>query len=256
MSYIYKISNDINNLVYIGQTTGSIQARFKQHLYDSKKHINDTHKFYNAIRTIGADHFKIEIIEECDNDKLDEQERYWINYYDSYNNGYNSKNGGQNSQIKVNPDYCIQYYLNNKNQKTLTQITQELGVGTNMLRELLQEKGIRKKQEYILYKNWTEEEKDKIKNDIKNGCTLDYLVKTYHHDLKIIKKFIEENNLEIISIKNNNKIPILQLDLNGNIIKEWNSIYAARNFYNNRHIGECINGKRKTAAGYKWIKKN
>ena len=66
---------------------------------------------------------------------------------------------------------------------------------------------------------------------------------------------MKENNLKILAEPNNKKIPIWQLDKEGNFIAEWESIYAAKEYYNNRHIGECVNGKRKTAAGYKWIKK-
>ena len=94
MSYIYKISNDINDLVYIGQTTSSIYARFKQHYYDR----NENNKFHNAIRELGIEHFKIELLEECSNEELDEREKYWISYYDSFyttGKGYNLTEGGQ-----------------------------------------------------------------------------------------------------------------------------------------------------------------
>lgn len=253
MSYIYKISNDINDLVYIGQTTCSINNRFKQHYYD-RKEINN--KFHKAINELGIEHFRIEIIEECSNEQLDERERYWINYYNSYKNGYNSKDGGQNSLIKTNPEQCIQYYLENKDNKTLTQITNELGVGTNNLRELLQEKGVRNKKTYYNFNEWTNEEKENIILDIKNGMSITKAEEKYHHDYRLIKKLLIDNNIPIPTGGKANKIPILQLDKDTNeIIKEWESIFAAKTYYNNKHIGECVNGQRKTAAGYKWIKK-
>ena len=46
------------------------------------------------MRTHGAGIFHIEQIEECDNELLDEREKYWIAFYDSYKNGYNSTPGG------------------------------------------------------------------------------------------------------------------------------------------------------------------
>ena len=252
MSYIYKITNDINNLVYIGQTIGSINARFKQHCYDSKW--DTQNKFHRAMQEIGIEHFQVELIEECSEEELDKKERYWINYYNSYKNGYNSKNGGQNTLIKNNKDYCIQYYLENKDVKTLTQITKELGVGTNNLRELLQENNIRQKKKYQKFEDWSEEEKQNIIKDAKQGKSLNYLIEEYHHDVSLIKRLLEENHVEIK--KTNNKIPILQIDKNtGKIIKEWDSVHSAKEYYGNKHISECILGKRKTAAGYKWIKK-
>ena len=66
MSYIYKISNDINNLIYIGQTTGSILARFLQHCSESRYDVNN--KFHKAMNELGIEHFKIEEIEKCSNE--------------------------------------------------------------------------------------------------------------------------------------------------------------------------------------------
>ena len=38
MGYIYKITNDINNKVYIGKTTSdSIEKRFQKHIQDSTR---------------------------------------------------------------------------------------------------------------------------------------------------------------------------------------------------------------------------
>ena len=37
MSFIYKITNDINNKVYIGKTAFSIEKRFKEHCKDAFK---------------------------------------------------------------------------------------------------------------------------------------------------------------------------------------------------------------------------
>ena len=49
------------------------------------------------------------------------------------------------------------------------------------------------------------------------------------------------------------KTPILQYDLDGNLIKEWSSQKEASRFgYNQGNIGQCARGKRKTAHGYVW----
>lgn len=56
-----------------------------------------------AIEELGKENFFIETIEECDEDVLDEREQYWINYYDSFNSGYNNTLGGRdNNQIMTN----------------------------------------------------------------------------------------------------------------------------------------------------------
>lgn len=48
-----------------------------------------------AIKKYGKENFDIDIIEECPPELLDEKERYYINYYNSYNKGYNLTLGGQ-----------------------------------------------------------------------------------------------------------------------------------------------------------------
>ena len=93
MAYIYKILNTINDKVYIGQTIKSIDERFKEHIY--KSHSEKTHPpLHQAFIDLGEENFFIECIEECTQEKLDVQEKYWIQYYDSYNNGYNATIGG------------------------------------------------------------------------------------------------------------------------------------------------------------------
>ena len=99
MGYIYKITNNINGKVYIGKTTKTVEERWKGHL---KKKNYKKNKFYNALNKYGIDNFTIEEIEECDDDLLNEQEIYWINFYNSYENGYNSTGGGDGG-IKITP---------------------------------------------------------------------------------------------------------------------------------------------------------
>jgi hypothetical protein len=47
-----------------------------------------------AIHKYGIKNFDFNILEVCSIEQLDERERYWISYYDSYNNGYNRTPGG------------------------------------------------------------------------------------------------------------------------------------------------------------------
>ena len=50
-----------------------------------------------AIHKYGKDKFHISLLEVVSIEKLNEREKYWIAYYDSYNNGYNLTLGGQDS---------------------------------------------------------------------------------------------------------------------------------------------------------------
>ena len=124
--WIYKITNIQNNKVYIGQTIRPINDRFRRHINDALNNILDTH-FARAIRKYGKDSF---IIEEIDcastQDELNKKERYWIQYYNAVNDGYNetdaiNKCGGNTYKSKTEEEMRIikekirQTKLGNKN---------------------------------------------------------------------------------------------------------------------------------------------
>ena len=94
MSYIYKITNDISDKVYIGKTAFSIQKRFQEHCRDAFKNRNEKRPLYAAIRKYGTDAFSIELIEECEDAVAADREAYWIGVYQAYSNGYNATLGG------------------------------------------------------------------------------------------------------------------------------------------------------------------
>ena len=95
MGHIYKIQNKINNKIYIGQTIKPVEKRFNQHINIFNKAYFSQLALYKAFNKYGLENFTFEEIEEVENSELDVREKYWINYYDSYNNGYNSTLGGK-----------------------------------------------------------------------------------------------------------------------------------------------------------------
>ena len=103
MGYIYKITNQVNGKVYIGQTSlPSIQDRFDAHVKKANRHVN--RYLYDAINHYGIDNFSIEELEHCDKDDLDNREIYWISYYQSNNKafGYNMTSGGGGGDTWIN----------------------------------------------------------------------------------------------------------------------------------------------------------
>lgn len=94
MSYIYVITNDINNKQYIGKTNSTIEKRFQKHIYDSKRERYEKRPLYNAMNKYGIEHFSIKKLEECSEIIVNEREQYWIQKLNTYNNGYNATLGG------------------------------------------------------------------------------------------------------------------------------------------------------------------
>ena len=76
MAYIYKITNLINNKIYIGKTNRTIEERFKEHCNEYKKERSEKRPLYNAMNKYGIENFKIEQIEECSLEESSDRESY------------------------------------------------------------------------------------------------------------------------------------------------------------------------------------
>lgn len=94
--YIYKITNKINNKIYIGQVYNkTIYDRFNRHIKCASP--TSSSKLARAIYKYGSDNFVIEEIDKANSlEELNKKEIYWISYYNSTNHniGYNLTNGG------------------------------------------------------------------------------------------------------------------------------------------------------------------
>jgi group I intron endonuclease len=102
--FIYKITNILNNKIYIGKSK-SPDKRFARHLYVAEKQIKNNNQFqpiHAAIAKYGRDNFTLEIIDEA----LEEidifgKEIYWIDFHKSNISrypdalGYNLTDGGE-----------------------------------------------------------------------------------------------------------------------------------------------------------------
>lgn len=107
---IYKIENTINNKVYIGQTTQKrgFKGRYEhrgngiERVYNYHKNRKNKNKEYNvylfnSIEKYGFDAFTVDEVLDTANslDELNEKEKYYIEKFDSFHNGYNCTLGGE-----------------------------------------------------------------------------------------------------------------------------------------------------------------
>ena len=74
--YIYKVTNKVTGKSYIGQTRYTVEFRWRQH-----QHKKDNTYFHNSLKKYGVENFIVETLEECDYDKLNEREIYYIAKY-------------------------------------------------------------------------------------------------------------------------------------------------------------------------------
>lgn len=114
--FIYCIKNDINTLIYIGQTLSTVGRRFSEHKQEAKSNKYNS-LIHNAMRKYGFEHFYVEQLLkiECNTKEElhSELNRIEIEYIELYNtlkpNGYNIAVGGCNFGT---PARKIDFYTN------------------------------------------------------------------------------------------------------------------------------------------------
>jgi group I intron endonuclease len=213
MPYIYKITNKINDKCYIGKTCLTIQERFKQHCSDCLKRNEEHRPLYKAMQKYGFQNFSIELIEECDVEKLSDRETYWINYYNSYHYGYNATYGGDGTVLY---DYSKIYDLW-KSGITQAKIAQILNCDAETIANALN--------------NYNVSHQERLKQG-----------------RKAISKsvlMINKTTNEVIQIFSSTR------EAAKHLIKEFNLNPLSEGGYST-HISEVCRGKRKTCNGFKW----
>jgi group I intron endonuclease len=157
--YIYKITNNINNKIYIGQTTRTVEKRVQEHftraLYYTTKYDKDEYKYvhlYLAIKKYGAVAFTYEQIDAASTcEELNEKEDYWINFYNSIRAGYNMMPGGNDKNpmdsaiVKAKHDFIMRTEeVRNKISKTLSKKRLEEGFSEEHKQKIKESRARRK----------------------------------------------------------------------------------------------------------------
>ena len=272
MGYIYKITNKINNKIYIGQTRRTIQERWREHL--SRANQNYESYLYNAIRKYGEDNFVIEEIEKCEDDYINEREQYYIETFNSFNktNGYNLTKGGDGNQ-KYN--YVLIRELWDKGYK-ISEIINEIGCDKSVIASALVEHETYNKHESLSrrnrkginqydlngnfiahYNSITEAaNKDKLKASLIGACCN----KKIKQALSYIWCFDHEKPPQGLEKIKYYKRAVLQFTLEGDFVAEFESgAAAARAIEPDKNsntvasqILQVCKGQRKTARGFIW----
>jgi group I intron endonuclease len=91
-SGIYKITNIVDNKIYIG-CASNIRTRKNGHWYDLRSNYHKNSYLQNAWNKYGEVNFKFELIELCNVKLLHEKEHFWVDYYNCLDRtiGYNLK---------------------------------------------------------------------------------------------------------------------------------------------------------------------
>lgn len=189
---IYIIKNDINDKVYIGQTTQGSEQRFKQHLKLLKS--NEKQLIHKAIKKYGKEHFYFEVLENnIGVEYLDDREEYWIAKYDSVNKGYNLCGGGHQTRKPASP-----ILIKNGNEIigkyqtqdiSIRELGRQYGLSYKTISHFLKKNNIdvSKRNKNVL--NLTEEDKIKIANMYKNGYSSKEISEYLHRNIATVRRY-------------------------------------------------------------------
>ena len=186
--FIYEITNTINGKSYIGQTIQNVKERFYQHCATKcSKAVLDM-AIHRAIKKYGKSNFTVEVIEEVDSTNLNDRERYWIKYYNSYNNGYNSTKGGQDGckPFKdLNAEAIIKEYNTGKSLRTLGTIFK---VDKQTIKDLLIRHNVklRTTRTYKL----SQEDREKVLEDFASGLSRKEIMKKWNISKSYVSQLI------------------------------------------------------------------
>ena len=119
--YAYK-KIDEDKIVYVGQTINLQNRHYKHFKIDP---YDETLREYNyplsrGIRKYGEDAYELIILEDnLAKEELNDREKYWIAFYNTYYNGYNQSLGGANPVMVTYDELVIDkiiYLLRNTNK--------------------------------------------------------------------------------------------------------------------------------------------
>lgn len=266
---IYKITNKINNKSYIGQSI-NIEHRWKEHLsrIDDKQF---DYAIYNAFRKYGIENFNFEIIEQCKENELNDKEIYWIDYYNSYYDGYNMNLGGNG--LRYDYDFLVKTYLE---CKSLEKAAKKCGCHWNTIRNAVialgEQTRFNNNQERPIksinpatgdivktYVSLSQAAKD---INVTEANFIRCLKEPYNHSVKGLLWFDIDEEIDINKIKQTKRVKswagkkIYQLDKNTEeVINIFNSVSEIAKAFGKKDaspVYKALNGQSKTVYGFKW----
>lgn len=230
---IYKWTCNVNGKSYIGQTTNELY-REREFLNENDNYTTMGSKIDNARKKYGLSEgtwtktvLKRLWCKDGKENELRERLNYWEKYYiekyDTFNNGYNSTSGGENNKI-----------ISEKSREKISKMA--------------------RKQ----WDNYSEERKRQRTLELSNG-TNEYHKKNKNHVTIKISKIISEKRKSRkiypkLNIKPKSARGVIKMDIFGNEIERYETIKEAseKNNVYKGGISSACKGIKKIVCGFKW----
>lgn len=252
---IYKITNIINNKVYIGQDKNN-----------KPNYLGSGNLIKRAIKKYGKENFIKEILCTCDTiEDLNIKERFYIEKYRSTDKelGYNISVGGTNGTMlnrKHSDETKEKIRISSLGKKKSEEHCKNIGLSKKG--RFVSDEERRKRSDNCFLKGLkkgplSNETKEKISKSKKGKFpSKETKEKMSNSHIGIKNSFYGKNHSEEYLLKR--RKPIIQLDENDNFINEWSSITEASNHLKIKcsGISYVLSGKYKTSGGFKFKYKN
>ena len=222
---IYKITNP-KGKIYIGQTWDLTNRENTYSRYNCK----GQRKLYNSFKKYGWEQHIFEILKVCSDDtiqtELDDLEIYYLQEAKKLGEVLNIREAGSRGKLSEESKNLIKFHptRNINISKSLKFLSKPKDFGKNISNT--------KASNPIKYSDST---CDKIKNKLTN------------RNINWYDKIVKSKGYE-----GNTKKPIIQFDLNGIFVKEFESIEQTIRETDIKGIENVLKNRVKTAGGYKW----
>jgi len=210
--YCIYFKNNKSNKIYIGSASrvnsmksqSGFYNRWSKHIYHLSNETSGNKILQNAYNKYGKENLFFEILEECDSQNCLIREQYYIDKFNSYKKGYNGRPlSNSNLGFKQTDFHNLKIINDHK-----------------LIRD-------------TYYPN--------VKKLYDDGNTTREISKLLNISRGVIVKIFKENNIKPKKLMDYKKKKIYQFDMEGNFIKEWNSINECSRYLNlNMHGLELV----------------
>ena len=226
---IYTITNILNNKIYIGFAR-NIDKRWIRHRKDLKNNSHHCKHLQDAYNKYGKDNFKFEVLVKCEKQFLASEEHYWSNMLGLYdeNYGYNTRPTHPHGKVEQTKETRDKISASNIGKRR-----------TDDSKKKMSDKALAR-----FSKGDTPWNKGKkgfvVKEDVKEKIKQTMLSKhrNSNHGVGVLKRR-----------------PVLQYSLDGEFIKEWESLTEASLYFSGNKCSRiykvCENNQKK-AYNYYW----